>query len=307
MPAAYLSPLLRRSAHLHSNSNHSSHSAWRLKFFPWKLAAVLRGIAGPELLHSYSAERQGIAKALIDFDGKFARMFSARPKTSPDDAEGVDPAEFQRYFIQQGRFTAGTATHYAPSTLTGDGAHQGLATGFVVGMRFHSAPVIRLADAKPMHLGHVGQADGRWRLYLFGGADGVAAGSRLVQICDWLESDAGSPIRRHTPAGQNLDAIFDVRAILQAPHQSLSMDELPGLVWPRKGRFGLRDYEKAFCADPSNDIYAARGIDRERGCLVLVRPDQYIAEVLPLDARQALAGYVDRALAQPRALERGAV
>lgn len=34
-------------------------------------------------------------------------------------------------------------------------------------MRFHSAPVIHLGDAKPMHLGHVMKADGRWRLIAF--------------------------------------------------------------------------------------------------------------------------------------------
>ena len=89
----------------------------------------------------YSAERQGIAKELIDVDGKFAKMFSARPKTSPDDAEGVDPAEFQRYFVQQGRFTAGTATHYAPSTLTGDGAHRLIACRQVVDLSVRRGPI----------------------------------------------------------------------------------------------------------------------------------------------------------------------
>lgn len=267
----------------------------------WKLAAVLRGLASPALLHTYSTERQVIAKELIDFDGTFARMFSARPKTSPDDAEGIDPAEFQRYFVQQGRFTAGTATRYTPSSLTGDGAHQALAAGFPVGMRFHSAPVVRLADAKPMHLGHAAEADGRWRLYLFAGADGLAPGSRLADLCDWLETDAASPVRRHAPERGNVDAVIDVRAVLQAPHQSLSMDELPSLVWPRKGRFGLRDYEKAFCADPAADIFDARGIDRQQGCVVIVRPDQYVADVLPLDAREALARYFDGALRQAQA------
>ena len=51
--------------------------------------------------------------------------------------------------------------------ITAEAAYQHLAKGFPVGMRFHSAPVIRLADAKPMHLGHVAQADGAWRLYIF--------------------------------------------------------------------------------------------------------------------------------------------
>ncbi|MBB5222309.1 phenol 2-monooxygenase [Amaricoccus macauensis] len=257
----------------------------------WKLAAVLRGIAGPELLHTYSAERQIVAKELIDFDGKFAKMFSARPKTSPDDVDGVDPAEFQQYFVQQGRFTAGTATHYPASVLTGPGTHQALAKGLIVGMRFHSAPVVRLADAKPMHLGHVAEADGRWRIYLFAGADGHGAGSRLARLCEHLEDAADSPLRRHTPEGENIDAVFDVRGVLQAPHDSLSMDDLPGLLWPVKGRFGLRDYEKAFCADPAIDIFDVRGIDRSEGAMVVVRPDQYIAQVLPLDATGDLADY----------------
>lgn len=255
----------------------------------WKLAAVLEGRAEPELLHSYSAERQTIAKELIDFDREFAKMFSAKPKTTTDE-DGVDPAEFQRYFIKQGRFTAGTATQYRPSALTGSGAHQHLAEGFRVGMRFHSAPVVRLADAKPMHLGHVAEADGRWRIYLFAGKDGIAPGSKLAELCRFLESDPASPLLRHGAEGADIDAAIDVRGIVQQSHQSLSMDELPGLLWPRKGRYALRDYEKAFCAVASaGDIYSMRGIDRDQGCMVVVRPDQYIAQVLPLDAHTELS------------------
>ena len=53
----------------------------------------------------------------------------------------------------------------------------------------------------------------------------------------------------------------------------------------------MRDYEKMFCADPKADIFDLRGIDRERGALVVVRPDQHVAEVLPLDAYAALTAY----------------
>ncbi|WP_454798158.1 FAD-binding monooxygenase [Novosphingobium lindaniclasticum] len=257
----------------------------------WKLAAVLRGQAGPELLHSYSAERQTIAQELIDFDREFAAMFSAKPKTAEDE-DGVDPAEFQRYFVKQGRFTAGTATQYRRSALTGSSEHQHLAEGFRVGMRFHSAPVVRLADAKPMHLGHAAEADGRWRIYLFAGRDGLQPGSRLARLCRTLETDPASPLLRHTPKGADADALFDLRAVFQQSHRSLSMDELPGLLWPRKGELGLRDYEKAFCADPgAGDIYDMRGVNREEGCMIVVRPDQYIAQVLPLDGTRELAAY----------------
>jgi hypothetical protein len=68
---------------------------------------------------------------------------------------------------------------------------------------------------------------------------------------------------------------------------------MPALLLPAKGRYGLRDYEKVFCPDLKNglDIFDLRGIDRKQGALVVVRPDQYIAHVLPLDAHQALAAF----------------
>jgi phenol 2-monooxygenase len=77
-----------------------------------------------------------------------------------------------------------------------------------------------------------------------------------------------------------------VRAVFQQ-----EVDDLPAALLPRRGRFGLIDYEKAFRADPGNDIFAARGIDRDAGCVVVVRPDQYVAHVLPLDAHAALAEF----------------
>ena len=77
----------------------------------WKLASVLQGRCAPKILHTYSAERQAIAKELIDFDREWAQMLSA-PLKSPTSADGVEPAEVQRYFVKHGRYTAGTATHY---------------------------------------------------------------------------------------------------------------------------------------------------------------------------------------------------
>ena len=68
---------------------------------------------------------------------------------------------------------------------------------------------------------------------------------------------------------------------------------MPSLLRPAKGRFGLCDYEKVFCADlkSGNDIFAMRGIDRAKGCMVVVRPDQYVAHVLPLEAHEELAEF----------------
>jgi phenol 2-monooxygenase len=256
----------------------------------WKLASVLRKRCTPQLLHTYSAERQAIAKELIDFDREWSQMLMSKSATE------LNPSEVQNYFVRHGRYTAGTATHYRPSVLTGEPAHQRLAEGFVIGTRFHSAPVIRLADAKPVHLGHTVTADGRWRLFAFAGAeDPTGPNSRIRALCEFLAESAESPVRQYTPTGEDIDAVIDVRAVFQQGHRDLAVERMPAFLLPQKGRYGLRDYEKMFCPDLTggNDVFTLRGIDRERGCVVVVRPDQYVAHVLLLDAYRDLAAFFD--------------
>ncbi len=266
----------------------------------WKLISVLDGRSKPDLLRTYNVERHAIAQGLIDFDKEWSKIMASPPK-DPKHPElgGLDPAELQAYFVKSGRYTAGVATHYPPATvLTAEATNQNLAKGFAVGMRFHSAPVVRLADAKPMHLGHAARADGAWRVYAF--AD--ASGQRLRKLADFLSESPKSPILRFTPPGANSDSVIDVRAVFQQKHRDLKVDELPPVLLPRKGRFGLIDYEKAYCPDVKNgpDIFELRGIDREKGAMVVVRPDQFVANILPLDAHDELTAFFGKFLIDRR-------
>jgi len=266
----------------------------------WKLVSVLEGRARPELLRTYNIERHAIAQGLIDFDKEWSKIMASPPK-DPNHPElgGVDPAELQAYFVRSGRYTAGVATHYPPATvLTAEAPQQNLARGFTVGMRFHSAPVVRVADAKPEHLGHAARADGAWRIYAF--AD--ASGRRLRELAAFLAESPNSPIRRFTAAGADIDRVIDVRAVFQQGPRDLKVEELPSILLPRKGRFGLVDYEKAYSPDLKNgpDIFDLRGIDRERGAIVVVRPDQYVSTVLGLDAHDELTTFFERFLLDRR-------
>jgi phenol 2-monooxygenase (NADPH) len=266
----------------------------------WKLASVLDGRAKPDLLRTYSAERQAIAQGLIDFDKEWSKIMASQPK-DPNHPElgGVDPQALQAYFVMSGRYTAGVATRYTPTTmLTATTTHQALATGYPVGMRFHSAPVVRLADAKPVHLGHAARADGAWRLYAF--AD--TSGKRLRDLATFLADSSQSSVRRFTPEGADIDSVIDVRFIFQQPHREVKVQELPAMMLPRKGSFGLIDYEKVFCPDlkQGSDIFDLRGIDRAQGAIVVVRPDQYVSHVLPLDAHEALSSFFGQCLLDRR-------
>lgn len=236
----------------------------------WKLANVLRGHAGPELLRTYSRERRAVAQDLIDFDREWTRIIAERPS----DAEQKRSGGFQEYFRAHGRYTAGVAVRYAPSLLTGAGDDQLLAPGFEIGTRFHSAPVIRLADAKRVELGHVIRADGRWRLFVFFPQTGVSEYSWLKQLqtTNCSANDQRSSDR------------IDLLAVFQAGHRDMDIACVPELFRPNTGRFGLVDYERTFCAAPGAepDIFQLRGVSRAHGAAVLVRPDQYVSDVIPL-------------------------
>lgn len=259
----------------------------------WKLAAVLEGRSGEELLHTYHAERHQIAHDLINLDSAWSKVMATPPKDpAHPERPGIEPEELQAAFIQNGRFTAGVATKYLPSVLTGNEESQALATGYPVGQRFHSAPVVRLADAKPMQLGHVAKADGRWRLYAFADKEG---GLRLRSLLDFLENDSESPIKRFTPAGADLDSVFDLRAIFQDNHRDITIEEMPAILRPAVGKFGLRNYEKVFTPDykSGQDIFEMRGIDRQKGSLIIVRPDQYVSSVVSLDDHSAIGAFFE--------------
>lgn len=258
----------------------------------WKLAQVLRGRSDPSLLHSYSAERWVEARRLVETDHAWARIMSASPGES--ELDGSDMPRFQKQFIENLEFTGGLAVKYDSSVLIGAETHQALATGQQIGRRFQSAPVVRVADAKQMQLGHVAEADGRWRIYAFANRD-CGAGSSVHRLAEWLETDPESPVKKYTPAGEDIDAVIDLRAIFQPGFDALPDGPVPALLRPQKGVLALQDHEKIFCTDHKGlgDIFDMRGIDRARGCMIVVRPDQYIAQVLPLDGYQALAAFFD--------------
>jgi phenol 2-monooxygenase len=107
-------------------------------------------------------------------------------------------------------------------------------------------------------------------------------------------SSSESPLARFTPAGADVDAVFDVKAIYQQPHEGVEIMRVPEVFRPVSGPLGLMDWEKVFAAGPSawcrTDIFDERGISRG-GAVVVVRPDQYVAHVVPLTATSELAEF----------------
>ena len=51
--------------------------------------------------------------------------------------------------------------------------------------------------------------------------------------------------------------------------------------------------KKCSMRNKAMDIFEQRGIDRSSGCMVVVRPDQHIANILPLTAHDELTAFFD--------------
>ncbi len=259
----------------------------------WKLGHVLSGLSPESLLATYSAERQPVAQQLIDFDREWSSLMARKPE------EISDPGELADYYLKTSDFPSGFMTQYTPSMIVGGPDHQALAAGFPIGKRFKSAQVVRVADGNTMHLGHHARADGRWRIYAF--ADSPAAGeaSAVTDWANWLSTASESPLARHTPEGTDIDSVFDVKVIYQQRFEDVDIMRVPSTFMPKTGPFGLTDWEKVYAVLPGEDIFDAREIARG-GAVVIVRPDQYVAHVLPLAATDELAAFFAQNLLDAR-------
>ena len=259
----------------------------------WKVASVLQGKCQPKLLQTYASERRKVALQLIDADRQLSKLVATRPTSDKDATEAkTNTADIEKFMARQNGFVAGTSIEYNLSYICTGAENQNLARGFNIGQRFHSAEAIRVADGGRQHLGHLNKADGRWRIFIFGNKQNpVESSSDSYDLIQFLAHSDASPVRKYTPEGTDIDSLFDVYAVFQ--QQDLSIEDMPDFLWPAKGKYGLRDYEKVFHAEEGNDIFELRKIDRSMGCMVVVRPDQHIANILPLMAHKELTEFFD--------------
>ncbi|SCO91622.1 probable phenol hydroxylase [Fusarium oxysporum] len=245
----------------------------------WKMAHVLTGRAPPSVLETYVLERQQTAQQLIEFDRSFSKLFSSEYRK----ANGITAKHFRDKFVEAGRYTAGMATRYKPSIVTSlEESDNSIASGLTVGMRFPSAPVVRLSDTKPMQLNKNLAADGRWHLLTFCSGDFARKGLHEVA------REFGNLIKMFTPAGDPVDKVFSHTLLIKAERKTIDIDQLPEVFFPHTGPYNLRNVHRVFVDDTNpymlgcGQAFSKYGIDAEQGAIVVVRPDLYTARVLSL-------------------------
>ncbi|KAF1960548.1 hypothetical protein CC80DRAFT_403317 [Byssothecium circinans] len=281
----------------------------------WKLGLVVKGVVKPEMLGTYQQERRKIAQDLIDFDHKFSRLFSGRPAKDVMDETGVSMKDFKDAFLQGNMFASGLSVDYGKSMLvakeeedeevpqntgstqtktsqetknTTPKSNQSLAPNLPLGMRLPSHKVLNQSSAQPHHLQTLLPSDGRFRLLLFAGNIlSPAQSTRLRSFCTHLSA---SPF-----LAPHLYTNIDILTVHSAPRVDVELlRDFPDVLHRFDEKTGW-DYDSVFVDDVSYhegyaDAYGKFGIERETGCVAVVRPDQYVGFVGVLDGEEGWEG-----------------
>ncbi|KAL6717846.1 hypothetical protein ACLMJK_003931 [Lecanora helva] len=259
----------------------------------WKVSSVLRGLSPPSILSTYNLERRTVAQELIAFDHRFSRLYCGQPTGPETDGIGVSMEEFKSEFERSLLFASGLSVDYGASALVvKDSASSSftktnttkvttLARNIKLGMRFPSQQVLNQADARPWQISRFLKSDGRWRIILFAGNILSQAQSlRIRTFCAALDSPTGL-IHRYTPKPNPIDAVIEILTIHSSDRQEVELlRDFPEILRPEREGEGW-DYEKVFVDDWSyhsghGRAYEGWGVDKEKGAVVVFRPDGYV-------------------------------
>lgn len=276
----------------------------------WKLASILKKQTGPELLTTYTIERQRIAEILIDWDRIWTKQMASMGKDAGGVVDADGNIDFSEIFVKAEAFTAGLTTTYDDSSITrAKGSSQQLATNLIVGMRFPSVQVIRFCDAFPMPLVKALTSDGRWRILVFAGDIRQAATSRklnqvryasnklayvlIYQLGEYFFSDDGL-IQRYLPPNSDIDSFIEVIVVLSGERLKINQEQIPQCFCPVTGKWRMRgranpdhllrhlmtllDLHKIYIDDESyhsghGHAYEFYGVRPEKGAIAIIRPD----------------------------------
>ncbi|KAI1654432.1 FAD binding domain-containing protein [Daldinia decipiens] len=258
----------------------------------WKLAAVIRGQAKPELLETYVSERQKTAAELIEFDRTWTKLFSSTYRKE----HGITPEQFHDKFLLSAQYTAGQAVNYNDSIIvSAKTSEASLATGLTVGMRLPSVPVIRFADARVMQLVRFLPAQSRWHVLVF---PGDIRDSRIITRLQNFSSGLQKIIDAFTPPDVDRDAVINPILVFSSGRTEVELDRIPPVFTPIVSKWKMKSLTKVFSDDdgynsPSGHAYEVYGIDPNRGAVIIVRPDHYISKICSLEDVDAIMSFFD--------------
>ncbi|KAL6889931.1 FAD binding domain-containing protein [Trichoderma longibrachiatum] len=273
----------------------------------WKIHAVEGGFANREILKTYESERKAVAQSLLDFDNRYAKLFSQRPPASSEvqaasevthDAHPNTDNAFIKTFKESCEFTSGYGVSYQPNALNWSPDHpaqsalmQPKGTKLQSGRLFVIADVTRVVDANVVHLEQEIPLNGSFRIFIFAG-DPVKNRAAVRDLADHLinassfyaayirpDIDEVSHHEKHNPHS----LFFTLCTIFAAKRHCIEIQrDAPGALGRYRDHVYADDRWDRRVPDARAPAHAKMGLDEERGGVVVVRPDGYVGMVASL-------------------------
>jgi phenol 2-monooxygenase len=272
------------ACHTHSSGaaqgmNTGIHDAVNLG---WKLSLVLQGIATPDILKTYEAERKPNVQKLINYDRDIARLMTMQLPEGWTGDPAADPNEvLGTVMAEAASFTSGLEISYTPDDLLNVVSAPSL-SAVQPGQRGPDVPLQKPGTFEATRLQKETPNTAIFYAVVF-------AGNPLYTMEKLPVTLAGIQSSAATDDEDDCD-ILAWRTIISVPSdvRISSAFELLG---------GADPAGKAFF-DQSDKAHARYGIDVEKGAVVVLRPDGWVGTVLALDeqAGQGVATYIRRIL-----------
>lgn len=273
----------------------------------WKIHHVESGFSPRSILSTYESERKLIAENLLDFDARYAKLFSTRIPSAGEvagvsDQQLAEENEFVKTFKASCEFTSGYGVAYLPNTINWGPEHPAQhplilahqrGTSLRTGRTLHPATVTRVVDANVVHLEQEIPLNGSYRIYIFGGAPN-ATNRALSDLATHLSAPTSfysifahkdmSVDRYHEQ--HNPDTPFlSVCTVFNSPRAQVNIDAmLPALFARYRDHVYADDVWDQRVPDAKAAAHAKMGLDEQKGGIVVVRPDGYVGVVVKLEA-----------------------
>ncbi|PHH65398.1 hypothetical protein CDD81_2502 [Ophiocordyceps australis] len=266
----------------------------------WKIHAVEGGFAQRSLLRTYEEERKSQAERLLSFDNKFAKLFS-QPEAESEDEE----SSFIRTFKESCELTSGYGVQYGPNAINWSTSHPAQSpliqssgtTKLVPGSVFVKADVTRVTDANVVHLEHEKSLDGSFRIIVFAG-DLAETGTAVRHLAEALDDKASVCRAREAARFVTLYTVLAMRR-----NQIDLARDVPGILGRDRDLIFADDRWDRRVPEAEAAVHARLGFDKQRGGIVVVRPDCHVGVVISLvegsGTFDALQAYFDAFVKRP--------
>lgn len=266
----------------------------------WKIHAVETGFAKRSILSTYEGERKDIAETLLNFDARYAALFSKRRPSAGEVGSASDLTsaadgeedEFVKTFKSSCEFTSGYGVAYKANVFNWDKSHPAKSALFDIpgvkltpGRAFTPSKVTRLADSNFVELEQEVPANGSFRIFIFAGKQKKTQRA-ITDLAANLEKERSflsvyrradiadvSFFERHNPHSK----LFTISVIFSAAKNEVDVDAIPQI---------LRDYHHHLYSDDIADVRVPQaqfpaheklGFDPDQGGVVVIRPDSHVA------------------------------